>query len=108
MNSHLSPSGTTLDGGASWLPQSSGTTSSLVAISFVGATGTAVGDGGTILRTTDGGSSWSPQSSGTFDSLFGVSFTDADTGSAVGDDGTILSTSDGASKPHDARGRIWC
>ncbi len=40
------------------------------------ATGTAVGSGGTILRTTDGGSSWVGQTSGTTNWLYGVSFTD--------------------------------
>lgn len=39
-----------------WTTQSSGTTNELWAVSFVDAnTGTAVGEGGTILRTTDGG-----------------------------------------------------
>ncbi len=65
----------------------------LLAVHFVNATtGTAVGDGGTILRTTDGGSSWVSQTSGTSTTLFGVSFTDAMTGTAVGTGGTILRT----------------
>jgi len=50
----------------------------------------AVGDYGTILRTTDGGETWTLQSSGTTSHLYGVSFTDANTGTAVGDRGPIL------------------
>ncbi len=41
---------------------------------------TAVGDLGTILRTTDGGATWTPQTSGTTGPLYGVSFVDANTG----------------------------
>jgi photosystem II stability/assembly factor-like uncharacterized protein len=58
-------------------------------------TGTVVGDGGTILRTSDGGARWMAQPSGTAAFLYGVSFTDANTGTAVGDGGTILHTTDG-------------
>jgi photosystem II stability/assembly factor-like uncharacterized protein len=46
--------------------------------------GTAVGDSGTILRTTNGGNSWIPQTSGTTKTLYGVSFTDANNGTVVG------------------------
>jgi photosystem II stability/assembly factor-like uncharacterized protein len=46
----------TTDGGATWVTQTSGTTSFLLGVSFTDAnTGTAVGQNGTILRTTDGG-----------------------------------------------------
>ena len=55
----------------------------------------AVGDFGTILRSTDGGASWTLQSSGTTNGLLGVSFVDANTGTAVGGSGTILRTDDG-------------
>ena len=79
-----------------WVPQDSGTTDLLYAVSFVSPdTGTAVGDNGTILHTTDGGSTWTAQASGTTQVLFGVSFVDAQTGTAVGDNGTILHTADG-------------
>ena len=57
--------------------------------------GTAVGEAGTILRTTNGGTSWINQSSGTTNTLFGVSFTDANNGTAVGEAGIILRTTDG-------------
>jgi photosystem II stability/assembly factor-like uncharacterized protein len=55
----------------------------------------AVGDAGTILRTTDGGATWKQQSSGTTDGLFGVFFTDANTGTEVGYNGTKLRTTTG-------------
>jgi photosystem II stability/assembly factor-like uncharacterized protein len=46
----------TVDGGATWTSQSSGTTNLLLGVSFVDAsTGTAVGHLGTILRTDTGG-----------------------------------------------------
>ncbi len=57
--------------------------------------GTAVGNDGTILRTTDGGTTWKQQTSGTTEDLYDVSFTDSDNGTAVGSDGTILRTTDG-------------
>ena len=57
--------------------------------------GTAVGENGTILRTTDGGTTWNSQTSGTTVRLEGVSFTDSNNGTAVGDNGTILRTTSG-------------
>ena len=57
----------------------------LSAVCFTDAnTGTAVGESGTILRTTDGGTTWTSQSNGTTVRLNGVCFTDANTGTAVG------------------------
>ncbi|MEK9136387.1 MAG: hypothetical protein AAB393_04640 [Bacteroidota bacterium] len=58
-------------------------------------TGTAVGDFGTILRTTNGGATWVIQSSGTTNGLLGLSFTDANTGTAVGAGGIIRRTTNG-------------
>src|SRR5436309_4348978 len=55
----------------------------------------AVGDAGTIVRTTDGGATWKQIFSGTTAKLSGVSFPDIDTGMAVGSEGTILRTLDG-------------
>src|SRR4029077_7308097 len=65
--------------------------------------GTAVGEAGTIIRTTDGGSHWTIQTSGfegTGTNLAGVSFTDANIGTAVGLDlslgsAAVLRTTDG-------------
>ena len=52
-----------------------------IGVSFTDANnGTAVGDSGTILRTTNGGTNWTSQSSGTTNWLYGVSFTDANNG----------------------------
>jgi len=69
---------------------------SLNGVSFTDANnGTAVGDYGTILRSTNGGATWTSQSSGTTRSLNGVSFTDANNGTAVGDYGKILRTTNG-------------
>ena len=48
------------------------------------STGWAVGENGTIVKTTDGGTNWTIQTSGTTYILMGVSFTDANTGTAVG------------------------
>jgi hypothetical protein len=59
--------------------------------------GTAVGDFGTILRTSDGGITWSLQISGTTNDLNSVCFIDSSSGTAVGDGGTIIHTTDGGS-----------
>ena len=45
----------------------------------------AVGDLGTILKTTDAGTSWTSQSSGTTNNLWGVTFINANTWTVVGD-----------------------
>lgn len=50
---------------------------SIVASSFAGATGYAVGEFGTIVKTTDGGSTWAGLSSGTFTNLSEVQAIDA-------------------------------
>src|SRR6266480_2200529 len=95
------PSSETTNGGNIWISQTSGTTNTLLGVSFTDANnGTAVGEFGTILRTTDGGNNWVSQISGTVDDLWGVSFTDANNGTAVGFDvntvtGLILRTTDG-------------
>src|SRR5262245_11847528 len=75
----------------------------LNAVSFTDANSrTAVGDGGTILRTTDGGSHWSIQANNTRFRLMAVSFTDGLSGVAVGTDfddvlpgAVVLKTTDG-------------
>jgi photosystem II stability/assembly factor-like uncharacterized protein len=54
-----------VDGGARWTAQSSGTTAPLTQARFTDArTGWVVGDTATLLRTTDGGSTWEAQASG--------------------------------------------
>src|ERR1051326_4896056 len=57
----------------------------------------AVGDQGSILRTTDTGVTWKRISSGTSALLSGISFADANTGLAVGRQGPLLPTVDGGS-----------
>src|SRR5262249_37258849 len=57
----------------------------------------AVGDVGTVIKTTDGGETWTaqPPTAGTPPTRHGVSYVDADTATAVGACGTILRTTDG-------------
>jgi len=57
--------------------------------------GWAVGNAGTILKTTDGGISWITNNSFTMDLLNSVYFTDLNNGIAAGWDGLILKTTDG-------------
>ena len=79
-----------------WFSQNSGTTNWLHGVSFTDVnTGTAVGAGGTILRTTNGGTNWTPQTSGTTYNLTDVSFIGANTGTSVGLVDTILRTING-------------
>jgi hypothetical protein len=55
----------TVNGGAAWAAQSTGTGQSLDAVSMVSTTsGWAVGVGGTILATTNGGATWTEQGAG--------------------------------------------
>jgi hypothetical protein len=83
-------------GGAGWVSQDGGTTEFLLGVSFTDEnTGTAVGEIGTIVRTTDGGTTWTAQDSGALGDLSDVSFVDANTGTAVGQGGTIVRTTDG-------------
>jgi photosystem II stability/assembly factor-like uncharacterized protein len=88
-------------GGNTWVPQSGGTTKELRSVYFIDAnTGWAVGDSGTILKTTNGGSAWLPQTSPTTEELLSVYFIPqggTNTGLAVGRGGTILKTTDGGS-----------
>lgn len=87
----------TADGGATWSQMSSPTSANLKSVRFPldFRTGYAVGDGGTLLKTTDG-ATWSSLSSGTTVNLNSVSFPqNILIGYAVGDGGTILKTLDG-------------
>src|SRR5262249_37504254 len=86
----------TLDGGKTWTPQPSGTSSHLLGLSFGGPkVGAAVGRTGVILTTSDGGEHWAQQNSGTTADLQAVSFADPTRATAVGLRGTILRTEDG-------------
>jgi photosystem II stability/assembly factor-like uncharacterized protein len=57
----------------------------------------AVGDYGTIIKSSNGGTTWlvTPTAAGMTESLFDVDFTTADDGWAVGVTGQIVKTSDG-------------
>lgn len=89
----------TTDGGATWVPQSSGTQEDLRSVAFVGPSfGVAVGSGGTILRTTDAGVTWLRQSAPATGTLLGVTFANALSGFAVEDIGRILRTTDGGAQ----------
>jgi hypothetical protein len=75
--------------GLSWMPQASGTTRFLHAVSGCDRRNVwAVGEGGTILHYD--GTNWSAQVSGTAYALYGVSARAADDVWAVGGEGIIL------------------
>ena len=64
-----------------WFRQNCSFTGWFRSVSFGSAlTGWAVGDGGTIFKTTNGGSSWFSQLSGTNQPLWSVKFYDINTG----------------------------
>jgi photosystem II stability/assembly factor-like uncharacterized protein len=86
----------TSDGGFTWMPQSSGTTSDLKAVTCAStAAAWAVGMSGTVVHTTDGGASWSVQSAGTGANLNAVACDGTTNAWAVGSGGVITHTSDG-------------
>ena len=75
----------TTDGGRIWTSRVSGTTNTLLAVSFSDVrTGIIVGEFGTILRTTDAGSHWALQTSGAADDLQGIAMASAQVATAVG------------------------
>ena len=80
-----------------WYTQTSGTAQNLngVFVQADGRTGVAVGDIGTVVRTTNAGATWAPVTSGTASHLNAVWFTSTSVGWAVGDAGTVLKTTNG-------------
>jgi hypothetical protein len=80
--------------------QTSGTANTLNGVFFTSSNvGIAVGDNGTVLRTTDGGGTWTTQPSGSLAQLQAICFADNNTGFAVGGTssgtgGVILRTTD--------------
>ena len=83
---------------AQWFPVSSGTTNNLYGIDMLASgVGYAVGDVGTILKTTDSGNTWNPLNSNTTTQLNAVYFFNDNTGIVVGVGGLILRTTDGGS-----------
>jgi photosystem II stability/assembly factor-like uncharacterized protein len=85
----------TVDAGATWRVQSSGTRSWLYAVHFHDVkNGWAVGSAGVIVATTDGGVTWRLQSSGTSVALLSVYFHNDKLGWATGQGGAIVVTTD--------------
>jgi photosystem II stability/assembly factor-like uncharacterized protein len=89
---------------AQWYQQNSGTIKNLHSVNFTDANnGWAVGDSGTILKTTDLGNSWNIQPSGTTHNLNDIQFVDANNGWIVGgsdywpatDQAVVLKTTNG-------------
>jgi len=87
----------TTDGGENWNTQYSGAVGADLWSIFPlnNQTVYAVGDYGTILKTSDGGGNWGPQSSPVNGFLFGVYFSDSNLGWIAGDNGNIMKTTDG-------------
>lgn len=86
-----------------WTPQNSGTSSTLYRVQFIDSDiGYAVGDAGTVVRTTDGGTNWEPASVQTDYPVRDLSFIDGFTGwVGTGDpnnsleSGSVWKTTDG-------------
>lgn len=79
-----------------WYRQESGVRYTIDSIFFVDEnTGWAVGDRGTVLKTTDGGETWTPQNPGTGAWVTDVHFVDENTGWVVGDSGFVARTTNG-------------
>lgn len=76
-----------------WVLQVSGTTENLNDVFAVTEDLVfAVGDNGTILKTTDGGTTWVAKTSGTTQNLTKIKFANQNVGFAIGFNGTLLKT----------------
>lgn len=85
-----------LNASAQWTVVPSGTTSNLRGVFLLDSgVGYALGEGGTILKSTNAGMTWSALVSGTTRSLYDLYFFNDNEGLAVGDNGLILRTTDG-------------
>jgi photosystem II stability/assembly factor-like uncharacterized protein len=81
---------------AQWSSVDSGTTKALRGVYLLDSgVAYAVGDAGTILKSTDAGASWSALASGTTRNLYDLYFFSETEGLAVGDNGLIQRTTDG-------------
>ena len=79
-----------------WLTQTSNTSNNLNSVYFINkTTGWAVGNGGSVLKTTDAGVTWVASSTQQFSGLQDVIFLDANRGWMVNDQGNILRTTTG-------------
>jgi photosystem II stability/assembly factor-like uncharacterized protein len=80
---------------AQWTPVVSGTSSDLHGVQLLeSGIGLAVGDSGSILKTSDSGASWVTLNSGTTRALYGVYLFNDNEAIAVGERGLILRTAD--------------
>lgn len=87
---------TTVDGGTTWTDHNSGTTNALFGVSSSGSSvAVAVGDDGTVVRTSDAGATWTAQGVAPGVRLWDVDLADDRVAWAVGDAGTIIKTTDG-------------
>ena len=81
---------------AQWSTVPSGSSDNLLGIYLLDSgVAYAVGEGGTILKSTDAGTTWGALVSGTTRALYDLYFFDDSQGLAVGDNGLILRTTDG-------------
>lgn len=90
----------TSNSGVNWneLQYKFGIQKNLKSVDFINMnTGIAVGDSGTILKTTNGGMSWNSIPSGNTHNLKEVQMINANTGFVVGRNSTLLKTTDGGS-----------
>jgi photosystem II stability/assembly factor-like uncharacterized protein len=89
-------------GNVTWTRKDTGTTRDLNAVSLAPGTkiGWAVGDEGTILRTTNAGSSWGKQNSNTTRHLRAVVALDKDRAWVAGDEGELHRTDDAGATWH--------
>ena len=88
----------TIDGGATWVGQASGSTQNLQACYFLNDNlGWAVGGGSTIVKTVDGGTTWSVPGTLPWASTFiyDIWFADANVGYICGASGRAAKTVDG-------------
>jgi photosystem II stability/assembly factor-like uncharacterized protein len=85
----------TMDGGATWIQQFSGTTENLKDVYFItSSTGIIVGTYGLILRTSDGGTTWTSKSLPSItNNLWGIAFIDVNNGLISGSQ-ILLATTD--------------
>jgi photosystem II stability/assembly factor-like uncharacterized protein len=88
----------TTNGGSTWTVSYNNSANTLTIYSFFFTSyniGYAVGNGGTILKTSDGGLTWIKQIPGVTNELSGVFFPEPSTGFIVGQGGLILKTTNG-------------
>ena len=91
----------TTNGGANWLPQSSGYTATRFMSIFILHPDTVFmsGNNGLIIKTVNGGANWVTKPTGITDQLWGLYFVNSFTGYTCGGTGRIMKTTD--------KGELW-